>query len=173
MIVIFLDVDGVLNSSAYMIANPGSFDRASWITMLDPIACGRLERVLVATGAQIVLSSTWRKRFNARQMQGMLRRRGAPSAEVIDVTPNGVLVNNCQRAPNKCVEPGVFSDRYGVRGHEIQRWLTLHPEVMNFAIIDDDSDMVHLMQRLVHTSWLTGMLDEHVDGLIEMLRTDG
>lgn len=167
--ILFLDVDGVLNSSKYMTDNPGSFDRSNWIHMLDPVACARLERVLVATGAKIVLSSTWRRRFKPYYMTEMLRRSGAPSADVIGATPDSVLVNNCRRRTNRC-EAKVYVNQRGTRGHEIQCWLTLHPAVKNFAIIDDDSDMAHLGNRLVLTSWLTGMLDEHADALIEMLR---
>jgi hypothetical protein len=59
------------------------------------------------------------------------------------------------------------------RGQEIQAWLDGAPrygiEVESFVILDDDSDMVHLADRLVKTSFETGLLDEHVDRAIAML----
>jgi hypothetical protein len=42
------------------------------------------------------------------------------------------------------------------RGYQIQEHLTSHPEITDFVIIDDDSDMVHLSHRLVHTTWMHG-----------------
>lgn len=35
--------------------------------------------------------------------------------------------------------------------------------------MDDSSDMGELQHKLVQTSWATGLLDEHVDKLIEEL----
>ena len=44
------------------------------------------------------------------------------------------------------------------RGHEIARWLNEHPEVEQWAIIDDDCDMLPGQQsRFVHTSGHEGM----------------
>lgn len=169
VVCIFLDVDGVLNSAEMLMRIPGSFDRSDWVHMLDQAPCDRLERVLVATGAKIVLSSSWRHHWNAARMTVLLQRRGVKSADVIDVTPNSVLVNNCRRPKNRCIENLSSGGGFGVRGHEIQRWLTLHPEVARFAIVDDDSDMAHLSDRLVLTTWAEGMLDEHADRLIELL----
>jgi hypothetical protein len=176
--VLFLDVDGVLNSAAFLARVEGSFARGpDWVHMLDAEPCARLERVLAATGAKIVLSSSWRHHVDAGLMTVMLRRRGVEAAEVVDMTPHFVRVNNCNMQRSRCAEPLrrstlIFApDEYGERGHEIQRWLTLHPEVTEFAIVDDNSDMAHLRDRLVLTSWGTGMLDEHADALIATLGT--
>src|ERR1700709_1279552 len=53
MKVIFLDIDGVLNSTHT--ANPRSFPY-----IVDPELVTRLKDVLAKTGAEVVLSSTWR-----------------------------------------------------------------------------------------------------------------
>jgi HAD domain in Swiss Army Knife RNA repair proteins len=53
MKVIFLDVDGVLNSKKT--PNPGKFPY-----IVDPILLSRLLELLRLTDAKIVLSSTWR-----------------------------------------------------------------------------------------------------------------
>lgn len=37
---------------------------------------------------------------------------------------------------------GITGDRKSLRGEEIQEWLNQHPEVTDYAILDDDSDML-------------------------------
>lgn len=59
--------------------------------------------------------------------------------------------------------------RHVERGHEIQRWLSEHPEVTSFAILDDDTDMAHLYDRLVLTDCEDGLQAEHVERLVVLL----
>lgn len=42
--------------------------------------------------------------------------------------------------PNTFV--GITADRRSLRGQEIKEWLDKHPEVSDYAILDDDSDML-------------------------------
>jgi hypothetical protein len=160
--VLFLDIDGVLNHCNFLMGRGGrrfATEDEENLAMLDPVACLRLERVLAATGAVIVLSSSWRIRTKPPAMESLLHRRGVASARVIDETPTRV-----RAAPDS---PLVFA---AARGHEIQGWLdTTAHDVDSFAIVDDTSDMAHLRDRLVLTSWAAGMLDEHADALIAML----
>ena len=72
MKVIFLDIDGVLNSEEFWkteaqhirkkkaIAEGKSRDEASAIANMNPIAVERIIRIVKETGAEIVVSSTWR-----------------------------------------------------------------------------------------------------------------
>jgi hypothetical protein len=148
--ILFLDIDGVLNSVEWM--KHGTM-WGSNLGALDPVACARLDRVLVATGADIVLSSAWRHSTSCEKMQTFLRVRGCPSARVIDRTPWG-----SEMPPDSGDE----------RGHQIQHWLDTHP-TPRFAIVDDSTDMVHLLPKLIRTPWETGLGDEHVELLIAML----
>ena len=59
------------------------------------------------------------------------------------------------------------------RGYEIQEYLDEHPEIDNFVIIDDETDMVHLIDKLVQTSWKTGILNEHVERILKILNEGG
>lgn len=145
MKVLFLDVDGVLNSAEWM--KTGNLQGAQ-IESLDPTCVARLERVLSTTKCKIVLSSSWRHYVSIDVMQRWLHRRGAPSAEVIDRTPN---------------------DFKGWRGQEISDWLAEHHETSRFAIVDDEDDMAPLSRWLVQTSFSVGLQDEHVDALIALL----
>lgn len=147
--VLFLDIDGVLNSHAYMQKHRAFWDFGDAPSMLDPDACARLERVLAATGAAVVISSSWRICTSLADIRGAIHSRGAPSARVIGKTPN----------------PWTGSRR----GHEIQRWLDAHDDIDSFAIVDDDADMEHLRGRLVQTHIADGLQDAHVEALVAML----
>ena len=162
MKILFLDIDGVLNDSAWMTtlkkgdeANRvyGSGDEW-WIDMLEPRAMLLLNDLLERTGAKVVVSSTWRLRHTPEALQKLMEVRGF-TGEVIGRTPRISLG----------------------RGIEIRQWLKEHPEVESFAIVDDDSDMEPHMDRLVQTSWFGqpgprgagGLRPEHVDRLEGLL----
>lgn len=163
MKVLFLDIDGVLNSHAYMIALPGAFDRDDWVHMLDPAPCARLARVLARTGAAVVISSSWRVGRTPEEIRELLARR-AVVAEVLGATPYN------PRAP---IDRDARIYTAHERGYEIAAWLAEHPEVTAFAIVDDGSDMAHLRDRLVQTTWERGLLDEHVERLCALLGDAG
>jgi hypothetical protein len=56
----------------------------------------------------------------------------------------------------------------GFRGDEVQAWLDEHPEVMRYAIVDDDVDF-HESQRVFRTEWSTGITDETATQIIDYL----
>ena len=96
-----------------------------------------LDRILQATKAKVVLSSTWRLDKSSREE---VRRR---VVEFIDVTPQ--LLRNLQtggfiKAEDADVTQGGFGSV--ARGYEIQDWLDRHPEVEKYAILDDDPNML-------------------------------
>lgn len=150
MRVLFLDIDGVLNSAAYLAANPGAFDRSgpnAYVAMFDPAACARLQVVLDVTGAKVVVSSSMRVVHARATLQGFMEARGM-RVDVLDVTPYG---------------------SYSCRGAEIRAWLDEHPEVTAYAVVDDDSDMDGVRDRLVQTTWEHGLLDAHWMPLVRVL----
>lgn len=125
--IIFLDIDGVLNSTRTCIATggyPGEELEAKDLTRFDWIAIGLLRRLCESSGIQIVLSSSWRIIVDIKKLGDAM---GLP---IIDKTP--VLASS--------------------RGNEIARWLSEHPDVEQWAIIDDDSDMLDSQRsRFVRT----------------------
>lgn len=138
--ILFLDIDGVLNSETL-------YDRGGdSLYALDHVAIARVKAAVTATGAEIVLSSTWRL---LPQAIDTLRAAGLVIA---DVTP---------------------SLRTNHRGEEIHAWLQAHSgEVAQFAILDDDADAgdgFGLAPRFVQTTWRHGMLDDHRDAVIALL----
>lgn len=150
--VIFLDIDGVLNSREWF-AKRGSFDGRE-LDQIDPDAVARVQRIVDATDARIVVSSTWRLLHSLVDLRGWLQIKGL-RGRIIGKTPEG--------------------SKHGYeRGYEIHEWLTragLYPrKPSGIVILDDDSDMVHLAPWHVETSFTTGITDADVERAIATLQ---
>lgn len=151
--VLFLDVDGVLNHRAI-------FQPSRSGSPLCPTAIRRLRGVVSVTGCRVVLSSTWR--VLPHHVEQLRAAGGFPSPhddwrtiEMPLEVRNGIVVTIHQR------------------GDEIAEWLSRHPEVERYAIVDDDSDMLpHQLPFFVQTSFDTGLLDEHAARLVAILGED-
>jgi hypothetical protein len=154
MKVIFLDIDGVLNLYCE--------SRDEYGCCFHQHLVDNLKRLIDKTGAKIVISSTWR--FSGLViMKEMWEKRNLPG-EVVGITPN-------------------FMKHYGTtlcRGKEIDSYLEEHPEITNYVILDDDSDMEpHQLKNFVMTSGNTdhsdpvdigyGLTKECTDLAIEIL----
>lgn len=152
--ILFLDIDGVLNSGKYIISLAGGFDDP--INQMDPVAVARLNTITDATGAKIVVSSTWRLAFKRHPtpLDAITRcfRSYGITGDIIGMTIDKAnAVRNC-------------------RGKEIQAWLDdNHGQVDVFVIIDDNSDMGRLLPKLIQTKFEDGLQDEHVEAIIDLL----
>ena len=174
---IFLDFDGVLNSSKFLSAKreqapisrkerrlvdhlmmyslSGQDELAARRTILvdlrhlDPEPIVLLNEIVRESQAKVVVSSTWRLGYDAQGLQILLESQGFVG-EVVGKTPD---------MPAK------------QRGHEIRRWLKDNGRPLtNFVILDDDSDMAGLAHRLVKTSCKLGLEREHVEKALEIIR---
>ena len=149
--IIFCDVDGVLNEDSTPTRTKNRY------IFIDQDKLLRLKKIVDATGAQIVLSSTWRYERNVPgrngdflELQEAFHRVGL---EFYSYTP---------------------VDAIGIRrGMEIKAWLGLHPEVTKYIILDDelwDFEERGLLSMLVKTDFAYGGLtDELTQEAIEML----
>lgn len=172
----FLDIDGVLNSEAYMLKLEAQHRQLGCPTRETPCDCfklyhqldrdavARLNRLVTTTDAKIVISSTWRKLMDASELERALVEHGLV-AEIIGATPDG------HDEPEMLTVYGPLERMY--RGYEIDFWLRKHPEVDRFVILDDGSDMVMHKNRLVQTDCEEGLLDEHVELAIRVMAWDG
>ena len=148
--VLFLDVDGVLNHVETFMA------RKTDMLAVECVAC--LDRLVEATCCKIVLSSAWR---GMPGLEARLRRRGVLKHRI----------KGEWRTPRL----GRVQDGSGwvsaQRGDEIADWLSRHPEVTAYAIVDDESDMrPEQMPFFVQTDFHKGgLLSEHVDRLTAIL----
>lgn len=130
--IIFLDIDGVLN-----IYCPS---RDKYGCKFHQEFVNNLQHIVDETGAKIVISSSWRVEGSGI-MKSMWMFRKLPG-EVIGITPDLYYTLS-----------GPKGDDDYCRGSEIQLWLDNHPEVTNYVIIDDDTDMLpSQMNNFVRTS---------------------
>ena len=157
---IFLDFGGVLNDREWLrtMQTPEK-ERTGEGYFNNPCAphlIARLQRLVDATGAKIVFSTSWRILSSQGELQRYLMKAGfRPDRRTfLGVTPR------LHRTPE---------GEQRVRGHEIQAWLDVNLDVIDFVILDDDSDMAHLLPRLVRTNCELGIQDGDIDRAIEML----
>jgi hypothetical protein len=58
---------------------------------------------------------------------------------------------------------GITGDRRGLRGQEIKEWLDKHPEVEDYVILDDDSDMLpEQFSKFHHSDPWFGLTPNHL-----------
>lgn len=129
MKVIFLDVDGVLNSDEYI-------DRAKKQEIqgierhIDVEKIKLLKKAIDETGAKVVLSSSWRFTKNEQYLKKLLEKYGI---YLVGATP----LIQCER------------------GLEIKQWILDNQNVEDFIILDDEiypSYDEKLLKKLVKIS---------------------
>jgi len=160
MKIIFLDIDGVLNSFEKLTDpdatkhnkwNPEMLMRCGINLEVFPEFVKRLNKITKATDAKLVMSTSWRigdLEWWADLV--ILLHNSGVKGFILGRTPNG---------------------RYKRRGNEIRAWLKEHKDenIESFIILDDDGDMGDYMDQLIQTKHDTGLQDEHVKRAIEML----
>lgn len=148
--VIFLDVDGVLNSIDYAERCNAEGRRWGGHHFIDPAAVARLDALVRATGARVVVSSSWRIGTRTWKLQRLLAEKGF----------TGRLDG---RTPILRPWRGGRGRTRIERGDEIACWMSQHGiEAERVVILDDDSDMAHLAPRLVRTAHGLGLTDGDV-----------
>ena len=174
MKVLFLDIDGVLNSEnwlgyrLYCIKNNMFNEVINFVntnderikyklSMIDDRAIANLNRIIEETGCKVVLSSSWRSSIESENIftQNLLKLKGF-KYEFYDVTPRLW-----------------FSDFSIRRGEEIKFWLDKESEkheIESFVILDDDSDMLpEQMNNFIHVDGQVGLTDRDVLTAIKIL----
>ncbi|MCO6050814.1 HAD domain-containing protein [Mesorhizobium sp. RP14(2022)] len=149
--VLFLDVDGVLN-------HDGVFgDWRFGPLPLDHTRIALVHEVVKATGCKIVLSSAW------RGMPDLERKLAADFMWEVFVDLGKDRIN-CRH------EDGSTIRSHDSRGHQIEEWLSRHPEIEAYAIVDDDCDMLpEQRHNFVRVPDGKGLKPKHRDKLIEIL----
>lgn len=153
---IFLDIDGVLNSRRFIeestdgegvIIVNGELDATAHI---DPSRVVRLNALIAATGSRVILSSSWRQSFGLEKTQRSLRARGF-AHELAD-----------------CTARFVGEDRHV----EIRHYLSSFAEPPSFVILDDAVEAgTGFGERFVHVA--DGLEDAHVAIAVELLSRTG
>ncbi len=146
MNVVFLDIDGVLVSEwcFWRMQLNHVTDRV----LFDHRALKALKGLVERTGAKVVITSSWRPRKNER-----------PTRPFMDLQT--MLAHNL--TPVYDVTPVLESDRIADRSDEIAAWLTEHPDVESFAVLDDNDRFHHvpaIRERWVEVNARTGLTAE-------------
>lgn len=123
MKVIFLDIDGVLNNASHLTKLIELLGKKQYFSIINQMheipfdyrSCKLLKELIKETGAEIILSSTWR------------------------MNDNGInTIEKYAEIPIKDITPVLEA----MRGEEIKQYLKNHPEITQYVILDDDTDML-------------------------------
>lgn len=158
MKLIFLDVDGVLNRVS-------TSERFEGCIFVEEQKVPYLKELVDVTGAQIVLTSTWRRGWYCLE-NGM----DQTASDTEDIRFFKAL-------QNKLREYGIellgYTDDFGPRGKEIEKWLSeWNGEAVESFVILDDMEARELQpyaDRLIQTYFYEGLTLEHVHKAIGML----
>lgn len=136
MRVLFLNIDGVLNSEVTF--KKQHFKQGEWRkkkptrgSELERKYVRQLRRIVRKTSCKIVLSSPWRGTERKTKNSPLHKLLAEYGMGIYDYT----------------------GPTLGCRGYEIQEWLDRHSDVTNIVILDDDDDMLHLGKYLVKTKF--------------------
>lgn len=178
--IIFLDVDGVINTNKYH------------FSQFDEVCLDYLQQIIDKTGAKIVVSSSWRDEDTQRMKTNFLENGFTEKLwnEVIDITVRGYRYTIKD------------SNLPIVRGNEIKQWIDtklVYPwhsnpslqkqyeilkedgsfKIMNsnklnedfsYLILDDDTDMLYNQRNnFINTDALLGLQESDIEKAIKIL----
>ena len=170
MKVIFLDIDGVLNSARSFIANHPRDNKAPWKTVderniatIDPIAVKMVNEIVYRCNAEIVVSSSHRKWFYVSSKDLRL-------SPILDLPSLVDYINKLGIEKSVIDATPVLSSEGRCRGDEIFLWLSNHQEVTNYVILDDDCDFLESqMNNFVRTDYMNGLTFENYQRVFSIL----
>lgn len=162
---VFLDFDGVITTL-----------ESGW--NLCPKKMRLLGKILQATDAKIVISSSWR-RFSLDETLkfisgGSIHSKGNPFPycdKVVGITDrmyafsyNDPINERRGKRPNYLIPRGVEIDRWlKVNGHDVE----------NYVILDDDDDMLYCQRsHFIQTDAYKGLSEDDVKKAIEILNKE-
>lgn len=148
---LFLDIDGVANSSGH-IRRAGS--DWSWKDLIDPLNVAQINVIIEEVPeVRVVLSSAWRLYPGKEVALDALRNAGYKGT-ILGVTPD------------HSTQVG-----HGRRGQEIAAYVSTHNiEEEEICILDDDTDIDPLKHRWVRTFDFEGLTPKGAAQAIDMLK---
>ena len=149
--IIFLDFDGVMDNAKYDIyLNKHNLpEKDEFGVLFDPDCIAALAHIVEQTGADIVISSSWKDYMTMDEIHAMWHKRQLPG-KVIDVTPT--------------------TSRH--RGDEIATWLNLCPDTCSYVIIDDqprEQFNTDQYDHLIITNGFYGLTQSDAEHAVEIL----
>jgi hypothetical protein len=147
--ILFLDIDGVLNL-------PHKFTgRDNFGELFDPKCIEAFKYLCDNLKFDIVISST-RKMDGLEFLQNLWKKRGYPG-NIIDITPNEVDMSNIK-----------YYDLFD-RGMEINQWIIDNNYKGKYLILDDVPDFSEEQNKYFYqTSQKTGLTFDDVDKILKL-----
>ena len=152
--IIFLDFDGVMDTAYYdhVLNKMGLAGSDTFGTVFDPECVRNLKYIIDMTGADIVVSSSWKHFMTYKDLLDMWDARKLPGF-VTDVTPT----------PNvkRC------------RGDEIDAWLNECKDDCEYVIIDDmdgSNFNSHQLPRLIVVNPFNGLDHDSAERAVMLLK---
>ncbi len=158
MKVIFLDIDGVLNTYYCKITVAG-------YSFVDDDKVALLKELVTATGAQIVLTSTWREGWDMQ----------VHPEQYSKISNDDIRLFEALKEKLKEYDMGLldYTPIFGERGAEIDGWLNAWQgdPIECFVILDDMSGkyLRPYSRYLVQTGMTEGLTQKHVENAIKIL----
>ena len=154
MKVIFLDIDGVLNSNDWYVRTRGIAKQDQGD--VDPETVKLVNELIEVTGSKVIMSSSWRSDFE--NSCEYLYERGLVSNVIIGKTPH--FTYTCS---NDAIRKTLC------RGNEIQYILETE-DIIDYVIFDDDQDMLYCQKdNFIHIDSMYGITKENVEQAIKIL----
>ncbi len=168
MKVIFLDVDGVLNSDASLMTDDA----------LEEALILKLKQLVEQTNAKIILSSAWRMCFGP--LRTLMNWLDCAGLHLSGMTQNGVRVDWLKEqgyTPTRKyldVRDDYNGNEYEYttdRGAEILKWLSDHKNIESFVILDDEAVDItpYFPNNFIKTNFRTGLTDADAHAAFDIL----
>ena len=174
MKVIFLDIDGVLNTSQTFINRYKKYyETGVYDLEIDIFRLEYLKEIIDRTNAKIVLSSSWRLFFEVN------------NNKVIPRTKKGLSLYELLNKYDIEIYDITTKNNYLKREEQIDLWLNEHDSVDSFVIIDDESSHLQrfINNGLIKTSTVRdgeilenmddciGLCEEHISMIVDILNS--
>lgn len=153
-VVLFLDIDGVLNSHRFWLTTGKTawdVHNSRWSDDLDPMSIGVINRVAERYDAQIVISSSWRFITGFEETKAILAQNGLDVSRVIDKT-------------------GPELDKNPTRSEEITRWVFTQDDIDAWIAVDDSDTMKNIPFNSFHVPPVEGLTDEHEEKMLNIIK---
>lgn len=164
MKLLFLDMDGVLNSyqsSHYFWKT--KHNRTCFMCDFDtlcPIACSNLDYILEKVpDLKVVISSTWRKFHQLNEWD-----------EKMSIVCPSIVGRVISKTPDLDRVAGTRIPR----GHEIHSWLTTNGHLETpYVVLDDDRDMDKVQENFIYIDNKVGLNWNHVEEIFKRWNVKG
>jgi hypothetical protein len=157
MKIIFLDIDGVLNSEVFLRENPNE--------AIDRNNVSILKKIIDKTGAVIVMSSAWRLWFD----DNMMPKEGY--SQYLYDTLCDFSIKLFGKTPDLSTEEIRANKTFShVKAKEIIAWLKENQGIDNYVVIDDlDLRNDEINTHLVRINGHIGITEEDAMSIIDMI----